>query len=141
VHLRLSRFAALRLGADFRRRSDGTRVTRSWDATAYGSHPSVKQLSGTLHASIYDAAPGKGEQYDLYLSWLAHARLRFDTAVGSQVAHDVPDASGATADQRTNWLRAGADLQIGHGLWVDGTGEWRSRTGSREFYVEVGQRF
>ncbi len=141
VHLRFARWAALRLGGDFRRRSDGTRITRSWDATAYGSHPSLRQLSATLHANFYDASPGRGEQYDLFLSWLAHARLRFDTSAGSQITHDVTDPSGAIADLRTRWLRLGADLQLGHGLWLDGTGEWRSASGSRDFYVEVGQRF
>ena len=141
VHLRFSRWTALRIGGDYRRRSDGTRVTRSWDATLYGSHPSLPQLNGTLHANLYDASPGKGEMYDIYVSWLAHSRLRFDAATGTQVAHDVADESGGTADSRTNWLRLGTDLQLGHGWWVGATGEWRDRTGSREFYAEVGQRF
>jgi hypothetical protein len=141
VHVRLSRWTAFRLGSDFRRRSDGTRVTRSWDATLYGSHPAVRQLHGTLHANVYDASPGRGEMYDIYLSWLAHPRLRFDLAAGAQHSRVVGDAAASIPDTRTNWLRLGTDLQLGHGMWLDATGEWRDRTGSREFYAEVGQRF
>jgi hypothetical protein len=141
VHVRMSRWAAVRLGGDFRRRSDGARVTRSWDATLYGSHPSLQQVHGTLHATVYDASPGKGELYDGYVSWMAHARLRFDLAAGAQHARGSGDATTGMPDTRTNWLRLGTDLQLGHGMWLDATGEWRDRTASREFYAEIGQRF
>ena len=141
VHVRLSKSTALRVGTDQRWRSDGTRVTRAWDGTLYGSHPSLRQLSGTLHLNLYDASAGKGEQYDLFLSWLAHSRLRFDASTGRQVAHDVATPDGGTADTHSDWLRLGTDLQLGRGLWLDATGEWRSGSASRDFFFEVGQRF
>jgi hypothetical protein len=141
VHVRFSKWTALRVGTDQRWLTDGTRVTRAWDGSLYGSHAALPQLSGTVHLNLYDASAGQGEQYDLYVSYLAHARLRFDAGTGRQVARDVATADGGTEDTHTDWLRLGLDLQLGHGLWLDGNGEWRAGSASRDFFVELGQRF
>jgi hypothetical protein len=141
LHVRFSPEAAVRLGVDQRWRSDGVRVTRAWDATVYGSYPDLRQLSGTVHVNVYDADAGRGEQYDLCLAWLAHHRLRFDAATGRLVSRDVAAPDGGDIDVHTDWLRAGVDVQLGRGLWIDASGEWRSGSANRDFFVQVGQRF
>ena len=136
VHLRFTPWTALRLGADVRTRSDGTRTQRAWDAVLQGGRARFTLLA---HANLYDAAPGRGEQFDGSVLARPADRLRLDLAGGTHLIHDLPSTAGA-ADRRTNWLRLGAGLESPWGLWFDASSEWRSESAGNELRLEVGQR-
>jgi hypothetical protein len=138
VHVQPWRWASLRLGGDFRKRTDGTRTTRAVDASFYGNPPSLPALSGGIHANIYDASPGRGQLYDLSLAYRATPWLDVRAAGGTQHA-DFSTATPSSTD--TFWIRGGAGIQAPHGLWLEASGEWRDATRSREWYLEAGERF
>lgn len=141
VHLRLAPWTSLRLGADLRSLEDGSRTTRSWDASLYGSHPALRQLSAVVHANVYDSSPGQGELVDASLVVRPRsAPVHIDLAGGTHRRHGqtglfpVPDA-------RSNWLRLGGGLEPRGGLWIDGSVEWRTDPASTEVQLQVGHRF
>ena len=140
VHVHLSRWMSLRLGGDWRALEDGTRTTRSWDGSLYGSHPRLPTLSAIVHANVYDATPGRGEILDASLSLRATPLLRLSLAGGTFNRRDL-QGSAAASDPRSNWLRIGGGLDPGWGLWMDGNAEWRSAPSGTELHLELGWRF
>jgi hypothetical protein len=141
VHLRMTPWTSLRLGADLRSLEDGSRTTHSWDASLYGSHPSLRQLSAVLHANVYDTSPGRGELLDasLVLRPRSHP-LHVDLAGGTN-RRQGQSGLFPVPDSRSNWLRFGGGLEPRWGLWIDGSAEWRTAPASTELQLQVGRRF
>ncbi len=140
--LRPSLWSSFRVRGDVRTRSDGSRATRSWDASVAATPPQLRQVTGILHVSLHDSPFERGEITDASLSYAVTSMWRCDVAAGSYRSRGgstgvVP----GTGDPRRNWLRLGADLQLGGGTWLSGSGEWRSQAGGRDVFVEAGRRF
>jgi hypothetical protein len=140
LHLRISSSTSLRLGTNLRRRGDGTRTTRAWDATLYGSLPAMSTMTGIVHANLYDAAPGHGDLVDASLSYRVSGWLRLDVAAGSQRSQGV-DIEPQGPGRRSNWMRVGGGLASSRGPWIDVSAEWRTDPATRELHLEVGERF
>ena len=140
--LRPSPWSSVRLRRDLRTRTDGSRATRSWDASVAATPPHLRRATGILHVSLHNSPFERGEIADANLSYAATSILRCDVAAG--LYRSRADATGVTLsarDARRNWLRLGADLQVGRGMWLSGSGEWRSRAGGRDVFMELGRRF
>jgi hypothetical protein len=140
--LRPSPWSSLRVRADLRTRTDGRRATRSWDASAAATPPRFRQVTGIVHVSLHDSPFERGEIADASLSYAATSILRCEAAAGFYRSRGGATGAVQTAgDPRRNWLRLGADLQVGGGMWLSGSGEWRSSAGGRDIFAELGRRF
>jgi hypothetical protein len=142
THVQLTRSSSLRLGGDASFLPGGRVDRRAWDTSFYSSRLGSAALSGGMHATYYTAGYGRGLLVDGSLSARAAAWARFDASAGTGETRSNPASPLGTAiTTRSHWLRAAADLQAPHGLWLDVAGEWRAGQAGDELSLELGRSF
>jgi hypothetical protein len=142
ARLQLGRGAALRLGADYRFLPDGTRRSRAWDAIATAGRLGTPDLDGVLHAGWHDTDLTRSTLVDGSLAWQAKRWVRLEIAAGSNLVRtEARPGSTPSPDERSTWLRSGLDLQMGRGLWLDVSGEWRGGQEGSELFLQLGRAF
>ncbi len=136
----LPRACALRVGGDLRRRDRDGEIFSSWDTGLTGSRLGLKELSGGLHVTGFNAEHFSGVNGDASLLVRLGPWSQIDLAGGIGGTNTDLDAT-PTPSYRSRWVRAGLDYHSPGGLWAALAHEWRDGGPGKELAAELGLNF